>query len=282
MNFLQPFETLRGRVCVLTGGAGHIGKAFARGLAEVGVHVALIGRDAEKAQAVAMELETQYGVGALGLGSDVTSREKMDAACEVILAKWGKVDYLVNCAGGNMTNATAPQSMILDPSSLEGTFFDFTEEALSQVMALNFVGTLVPTQVFAAGMVARGEGSVINLSSVSAALPLTRVGGYSAAKAAIDNVTKWLAVHFAKTGVRVNAIAPGFFLTDQNRFLLLDQDTGELTARGQSILSQTPMGRFGELDELVGTLLYLLSPLSGFVTGSIAAVDGGFTAFGRV
>lgn len=282
IDYRQPFASLEGQVCVITGGAGVIGRALAEACAAVGISVALLGRDGEKAEKVARSLAEQYGVPAIGRSVDVLDKGALEAARESIEQDLGPVQHLVNCAGGNHPEATASQETILQADELAGSFFDLTETGIDAVFRLNFQGSLLPTQVFAAGMVARGAGNVVNISSVASFLPLTKVAGYSAAKAAINNLTAWLAAHFAPQGVRVNAIAPGFFLTDQNYYLLKDQATDDLTPRGHQILRNTPLGRFGEVEELGGTLLYLISPLARFVTGEVARVDGGFTAFGRV
>lgn len=279
---VHPFASLAGKVCVITGGAGYIGQAFAQALAAHGLHVAVLDFHAERAAAFAAQLTQTHGVPTLGLGVNVLERATLIAASEQIQAQLGPVAFLINCAGGNSPQATTQSEQIDDPHHLAGSFFDFTEAGIDFVTDLNFKGSLLPAQVFGAGMVARRAGVIINISSVSSFLPLTKVAGYSAAKAAINNFTRWLAAHFGRTGVRVNAIAPGFFLTDQNRFLLTDEKTGELTPRGHQIIAQTPMRRFGEVEDLTGTLLFLLSDLSAFMTGAIVPVDGGFTAFGRV
>ncbi|MDP5172345.1 MAG: SDR family oxidoreductase [Bacteroidia bacterium] len=282
LNYQQPFESLAGKVCVITGGAGLIGEALARGVASVGGKLALLGRNGAKAEQLARQLQQEFGIEAIGIGADVTDRDSLELAREMIHTRLGKISFLVNCAGGNHPDATASRGRMTADKDMTNSFFELTESGFKHVMDLNYLGTILPTQTFAQDMVENGEGVVVNLSSVSAFLPVTKVAGYSAAKAAINNFTKWLAVHFAETGVRVNAISPGFFLTEQNRFLLTEKETGELTDRGRTIISQTPMKRFGEVEELAGTLLYLLSPMAKFVTGEVVLVDGGFTAFGRV
>lgn len=273
MNTTDLFS-LQGKVAIVTGGTGVLGGAIARGLAGAGAQVAILGRRAEQAQAVAQAI-VDAGGQAIATPADVLKREDLEAAREQILAQWGRIDILVNAAGGNMPGATIVG---------ERTFFNMDISALDAVMGLNFTGSVLPSQAFGAAMVEAGSGSIINISSMAAAKVLTRVMGYSAAKAAIDNFTRWLATELAlkyKAPLRVNAIAPGFFIGEQNRDLLLQPD-GSLTARGQQIVNHTPMGRFGEPDELVGTAVWLASDASRFVTGVVVPVDGGFSAFSGV
>jgi NAD(P)-dependent dehydrogenase (short-subunit alcohol dehydrogenase family) len=254
---LQEWFGLDDRVAVVTGGTGALGSAMAAGLAAAGARVAVLSRHpAEDGDHLA-------------LAADVLRRDEVAAARDRVLAEWGRVDILVNAAGGNVPGAT------LDPGA---RVFDLTEDAFRAVVDLNLVGTLLPTQVFGAAM--EGEGAIVNVSSMASARAITRVIGYGAAKAAVENVTRWLAVELAP-GIRVNAIAPGFFIGEQNRALLLEPD-GTLTARGRAIVERTPAGRFGEADELVGTLVWLCSPAARFVTGTVVAVDGGFGAFSGV
>jgi NAD(P)-dependent dehydrogenase (short-subunit alcohol dehydrogenase family) len=208
--------------------------------------------------------------------ADVLKPETLREAEEAIRAEFGPVDTLINAAGGNSPRATTTSEL---------SFFDLPEDGLRFVFDLNIVGTILPCQVFGRGMAERGEGIILNVSSMCAFAPLTRVPAYSAAKAGISNFTQWLAVHFAQEyspSIRVNAIAPGFFLTSQNRYLLTDEETGELTGRGQTIIDHTPMDRFGDPEDLLGAVLWLLSPASGFVTGTVVAIDGGFSAFSGV
>ena len=271
---LTKMYDFRGRTAVVTGGTGVLGRVMVRALVGCGADVAVLARNREKADAVLSEIE---GPGrAVAFSGDATRRDDLERAAREIVAEFGRVDCLVNGAGGNHPQATTRPDL---------PFFDIPEEALRFVFDLNLLGTIFPSQVFGRLMAERGEGVVLNVSSMSAVRPLTRVLSYSAAKAGVNSFTQWLAVHLAteySPRIRVNAIAPGFFLTEQNRFLLTEEGTGRLTARGQSIISHTPMGRFGEPEDLLGTVLWLLSPASGFVTGIVVPVDGGFSAFGGV
>ena len=266
---------LRDRVAVVTGGSGVLGGAMARGLLDAGARVAILGRDRAKAERAAHDL----GGGSdrmVGLAGDVTQRETLEGAAQEVVSRWGGLDILVNAAGGNRPDANATPTQ---------SFFDLSAEALRGAVDLNLLGTVLPSQVFGRVMAERKAGSIINISSMAASRPLTRVVAYAASKAAVDNFTRWLATYMAQEcgpAIRVNAIAPGFFLGEQNRALLVDQATGQLTARGQAIIGHTPMGRFGEPDDLVGTLLWLASPASAFVTGIVVPVDGGFSAFSGV
>jgi NAD(P)-dependent dehydrogenase (short-subunit alcohol dehydrogenase family) len=264
----------RGRTVAVTGGTGVLGGVMLRALVGCGAQVAVLARNREKADALISELE---GPGrAAAFACDVTRREDLERAAREVVAEFGRVDCLLNGAGGNDPRATTRPDL---------SFFDIPEEALRFVFDLNFMGTVLPSQVFGRLMAERGEGVILNVSSMSALRPLTRVPSYSAAKAGVNSFTRWLAVHLAtecSPRIRVNAVAPGFFLTEQNRFLLTDRETGQLTARGQAIIAHTPMGRFGEPDDLLGAVLWLLSPASAFVTGVVVPVDGGFSAFGGV
>ncbi len=263
-----------GRSVVVTGGTGVLGSVMVRALLGCGANVALLARNRAKADALLEELS---GPGrALVVQGDATRREDLEEAAENVVAEFGRVDSLINGAGGNHPQATTRPDL---------PFFDMPEEALRFVFDLNLLGTIFPSQVFGRRMAEQGEGVILNVSSMSALRPLTRVVTYSAAKAGVNSFTQWLAVHLAKEyspRIRVNAIAPGFFLTEQNRFLLTEEATGALTARGQSIIDHTPMDRFGEPEDLLGTVLWLLSPASAFVTGIVVPVDGGFSAFGGV
>jgi NAD(P)-dependent dehydrogenase (short-subunit alcohol dehydrogenase family) len=230
----------------------------------------------EKVRGLAQDIQEQGGQ-ALGIAADVLDEDSLEAAAQQIMDRFGRVDILLNGAGGNKPEATAMPG--------QRTFFDLPPEALQWVFNLNFMGTLLPTQVFGAQMAQQKAGVIINISSMAAFTPLTRVVAYAAAKASINNFTQWLAVYMAREhspSIRVNAIAPGFFLGDQNRFLLVEKDSGELTPRGKQIIDHTPMGRFGEPDDLVGTLLWLASDASRFVTGVVVPVDGGFNAYSGV
>ena len=282
MNY--DFSDLVNKNCVLTGGAGVIGTSIATGLASAGVNVAILDLNKEAAEKVAESISSTTKAKVVGIEANVLKKESLIAALAEVKEKLGEVDLLINGAGGNSPKATAKEEMI-DPETvkdLNDTFFGLEMEGFSFVFDLNFVGTLLPTMVFAEEMVRRQKGAVLNISSMNAFKPLTKIPAYSAAKAAVNNLTEWLAVHFAKSNVRVNAIAPGFFVTNQNRFLLFDEKTNELTPRGLKIINGTPMGKFGETEDLIGTSLYLLSDLSKFVTGVIIPVDGGFNAYSGV
>jgi len=271
---------IAGKVCVITGGSGIIGRALAFGLAEANAKVAVIGTKKEKAEAVVQEINNKYPNAAIAVISNVLDKDALINAKKEINEKLGVIDVLVNCAGGNNPAATTQAEFLTndDINDLSKGFFGLELDGFRQVFDLNFLGTVLPTMIFAKDMAGRG-GSIINISSMSSYRPITRVVAYSAAKSAVNNLTEWLAVHLAKLNIRVNAIAPGFFLTEQNRFLLLDKETNQLTERGKKIIAHTPMGRFGEPEEIVGTLLYLISDISKFVTGVVIPVDGGFNAF---
>lgn len=264
---------LTGRVAVVTGGYGVLGGSMARYLSEQGAKVAILGRNAEKGNAKAVEIAETTGGETMFLQADVLDKEALQAACDRLCAEWGGVDILLNAAGGNQAGATIAPNQ---------TIFDLNTEAMRGVVDLNFMGTVLPTLVFGKAMAdAKRKGSIVNISSMAAQGVITRVVGYSASKAAIDNFTRWMAVEMAKKfgeGVRVNAIAPGFFLTEQNRTLLTNPD-GSLTDRSRDIIAATPYGRFGEPDELNGTLGWLASDASAFVTGVVVPVDGGFSIF---
>ncbi len=265
---------LTGRVIVVTGATGVLAGSAARYLATQGARVVFIGRDQGKLDTALADV-TRGGGEALGFSCDVLDRTALERTRDAILAQWGRVDVLINAAGGNQPGAT------ITPDK---TFLDLNLDAYRQVLALNLDGTVLPSQVFATALIAQKRGVIINFSSMAAARAITRVVGYSNAKAAIDNFTRWLAVEFATKygdGLRVNAIAPGFFVADQNRRLLLNED-GTPTARGQAVIDQTPFRRFGNTPELHGTLHYLVSDASAFVTGTVVPVDGGFSCFSGV
>jgi len=268
----NPFS-LAGRVAVVTGGTGAIGSALATGLAEAGARVVVLARGADAVGRTARALEAA-GHEAMGVAADVLDAATLEAARDTILARFGSIDVLVNCAGGNVAAATVPA---------DASPFDVPIEAYRDVIDLNLVGTLLPIRVFGPAMHDSAGCSIVNVSSLAATRGLTRVGGYGAAKAGIESITRWLAVELARrgTGIRVNAIAPGFLVGDQNRSLLVGTD-GELTERGEAIVENTPLGRFGQPAELVSTVVWLASDGARFVTGVVVPVDGGFSAFSGV
>ncbi len=275
------FDDLKGRNCVITGGFGILGMALTRGLAEAGVNLAVISRSADnpaKGEAIAKE----FGVKCLGISASTLDKEALIAARDLIHEKLGKIDILINCAGGNSPKATCKVEQMSKDDDLADTFYGLGLDGFQQVYDLNFKGTLLATMVFTTDMIEAGKGNVLNISSMNAIRPLTKIPAYSAAKGSINNFTQWYSVHVAQLGIRCNAIAPGFFLTDQNRFLLTDEQTGELKPRGKKIIANTPTHKFGEPEDLVGTMLYLLSDISSFVTGIVIPVDGGYSAFGGV
>ncbi len=278
---MVKIDDLQGKVCVFTGASGILGSAMAEALMAQGVKVAMLARNAEKLAAYADKL-TAKGYTVLGIAANVLDRPSLEAAREQIHAAWGKCDILVNCAGGNHPDGTAKAEQMTPDTPLADSFFGMKLEGFAQVFNLNFQGTLLPTMVFAEDMLGGRGGNIINISSMSAQLPLTKVGAYSAAKAAIDNFTKWLATHFAPMHIRVNAIAPGFFVTEQNRFLLFKEDGKTLSARGEKIIRATPMGHFGKAEDLQGAMVYLASSMSSFVTGTVLPVDGGFSCYAGV
>ena len=280
---MVPFSVdLRGKTAVVTGGGGVLCSAFAKALAECGASVAVLDLRKEAAQAVADEINASGGR-AIGVACNVLERESIERARAEILTSSGRVDLLLNGAGGNHPRATTDRETfsLSDLDEEVKTFFDLQSEDVSFVFNLNFIGTLLPTQVFARDMVQKG-GTIINVSSMNAYRPLTKIPAYSAAKSAVSNFTQWLAVHFADANIRVNAIAPGFFATAQNRALLFNED-GTPTERTGKILAATPMKRFGEPEELLGALLFLADErASGFMTGVVLPVDGGFSAYSGV
>jgi NAD(P)-dependent dehydrogenase (short-subunit alcohol dehydrogenase family) len=278
------FNDLNKKVCVLTGGAGIIGESIGEALAFAGISVAILDLDEKQAKETAESLNQKYETNNISVQANVLDKESLIRAKKMINEKFGKIDFLINCAGGNASNATTQveQITLKDLGSLEKTFFGLEIEGFEKVFALNFTGTLLPVMVFAEDMLQKGKGAILNISSMNSFRPLTKIPAYSAAKASINNFTQWLAVHFAKTGIRVNAVAPGFFLTNQNRFLLTDEKTGEATPRGIKIIANTPMGKYGEPEDLKGAVLFLLSDISSFITGIILPVDGGYSAYGGV
>ena len=280
----SAFSELKDRVCVITGGAGVIGSAVVRGLAAAGMKTVILDINGKLAAEVSARIQKETGSPVLGLQADVLSRDSLEQARKAIHEQAGRISYLINGAGGNSPKATT-QVETMDPSpgaDWDKTFLGLQMEGFDWVFDLNFKGTLLPSMILGRDMVEDGRGAILNISSMNSYKPLTKIPAYSAAKAAVNNFTEWLAVHLARTGVRVNAVAPGFFLTEQNRFLLLDEKTGEATERGRKIIANTPMGRYGEVEELQGTVLYLLSDLAAFVTGIVIPVDGGYSAFGGV
>jgi NAD(P)-dependent dehydrogenase (short-subunit alcohol dehydrogenase family) len=270
----QDLFSLEGRVAVVTGATGVLGGAMARGLARAGAKIGLLGRRRERAEEVAREISDAGGEAA-AVPADVLDEEQLREVRDAVLGRWGRLDVLVNAAGGNVPGATL---------SGDETVFDLPREAFGEVFELNLVGTLLPIQVLGEAMTRGDGGCILNVSSMAAARAITRVAGYSAAKAAVENLTRWLAVDLARRygdGVRVNAIAPGFFIGEQNRAMLLEED-GSLTDRGRAIVKHTPAGRFGEPGELVGAAIWLCSPAASFVNGAVIPVDGGFGAFSGV
>ena len=274
MSYLDNLFGIQGKVAVVTGGTGVLGKTMCQALANAGASVVIIGRRKDAADALAESIRKSGGA-AMGISADVLDETQLIDARNTIVQKFGAIDILVNGAGGNVPGATiAPDK----------TFMDLKMDDFRKVVDLNLTGTVLPSQVFGEVMVKNKRGVIINISSMAAIVPLTRIVGYSAAKGAVSNFTQWLAVEMARKfgeGIRVNAIAPGFFLTEQNRTLLTNTD-GSLTDRGKSIINSTPFGRFGEADELSGALLWLSSDASKFVSGIVVPVDGAFSAFAGV
>lgn len=276
LQFTKPDDFL-GKTIVITGGAGVLCSQMARSLCAGGANVVILDVNLPAAKQLVDEINhANNSDRATVLNCDVLEAESVQQALAQVLAKFGKIDGLINGAGGNHPDATTNEIKL---------FFDLPIEAIKWVFDLNLIGTLIPTQIVGRAMAAQQEGVILNISSMNAFRPLTRIPAYSAAKAAISNFTQWLAVHMAQEyspAIRVNAIAPGFFLTEQNRYLLIDHETGELSERGKRIIDHTPMGRFGNPQDLIGTVLWLLSPASEFVTGAVIPVDGGFSAFSGV
>lgn len=277
---------LSGKVAVVTGGGGVLCSAMAKAMALSGAKIAILNRSKESSDKVAAEINAAGGE-AIGVSADVLNKESLIAAEEIIREKLGACDILINGAGGNHPKGTTSKEYCEKEDLVNGaadlvSFYELETDGVSHVFNLNFIGSLLATQVFTKNMALNSGGTVINISSMSAFSPLTKIPAYSAAKSAVDNFTQWLAVHMSKVGIRVNAIAPGFFLSEQNRSLLTNED-GSYTARAEKIISQTPMGRFGNADELLGTLLWLVDDKSsGFVNGIVVPVDGGFSAFSGV
>ncbi|MFW5714152.1 MAG: SDR family oxidoreductase [Brevefilum sp.] len=265
---------LSGKVAVVTGGAGVLCSSIAKGLANAGAKIAVLDMDEAGAKQVALEIDAQ-GDSAISVGTDVLNKDSLKKARDIILDHFGQVDILINGAGGNKAAAT---------TSTDLPFFDLPEEAMQWVFNLNLLGTIYPTQVFGRVFADQGSGSVVNVSSMAAFRPLTNTIAYSAAKAGVSSFTEWMSVHFCQEyspQIRVNAIAPGFLLTQQNRYLLEDEQ-GNRTARGQKIIDNTPMRRYGTPEELIGAVIYLCSDAASFVTGIVLPIDGGFNAYSGV
>jgi len=266
---------LNGKIIVVTGGAGVLCASICRALSSEGAKIAILDINTHAADELAMEINQSSGE-AIALACDVSMKDDLEVAAHGIIQSYGCVDILINGAGGNNPHATTRADL---------PFFDLPENAINWVVDLNLIGTILACQVFGKIIAQQKKGIILNLSSMNAFRPLTRIPAYSAAKAAVSNFTQWLAVHMAQEyspEIRVNAIAPGFFLTDQNRYLLIDLATGNLTSRGQTIIDHTPMRRFGNPEDLLGTVLWLLSPASSFITGIVVPIDGGFSAFSGV
>jgi NAD(P)-dependent dehydrogenase (short-subunit alcohol dehydrogenase family) len=283
MNYPLHFD-LKDKIVVVTGGAGVLGSHFSKAIAQAGGKVVILGRSLDKAEVLAQSIRDQ-GFQALAVSADVLNKASIEEAKIAINHAFGPIDILINGAGGNDPKATTFDEYF-NPNTLDHqnqrNFFNLDLEGFNYVFGLNFTGTLIPTQIFAKDMIGRSGCSILNISSMSAFNPLTKIPAYSAAKAAINNFTKWMSVHFAEHGIRVNALAPGFFATEQNRTLLFTPD-GKLTPRSHKIIAGTPMKRFGEPEELIGTLLWLIdAKQSQFVTGIVVPVDGGFSAYSGV
>ncbi len=266
---------VNGLSIVITGGAGVLCSQMVKRFVELGAHVAVLDLDFQSAKGLVDDVEGNSGT-AIAIQVDVLDKKSIQTAAKQVINTYRRIDVLINGAGGNNSKATTGEN---------NSFFDLPVDAIRFVTDLNLLGTILPTQVFGKHIAERGEGVILNVSSMNALRPLTRIPAYSAAKAAVSNFTQWLAVHMAQEyspNIRVNAIAPGFLLTDQNRFLLTDETSGELTARGKSILDHTPMNRFGDPEDLLGVVQWLISPASKFVTGTVIPIDGGFSAFSGV
>ena len=274
-DILKRFD-LTGKVVAISGGGGELCGAMAEALGAMGVKVAVLDINLEKAEARSLTV-IQSGGTAKAFWCDVLDAVQVRECYEAVCSLWGPPDFLINDPRGSTSEE------FYGPTGSSGqaaqSFFDLNQAGFRQVFDLNFMGTFLVTQAFSKGMVEKGKGSIVNISSMSAFIPLTKVAAYSAAKAAVSNFTRWLAVHFSPVGIRVNALAPGFFMTEQNKFLLVNQKTGELLPRGHKVITHTPMGRFGQPDDLIGTLVWLLSDASSFVTGVVVPIDGGFSSY---
>jgi NAD(P)-dependent dehydrogenase (short-subunit alcohol dehydrogenase family) len=277
---LKRFD-LSGKTAAVTGGGGDLCGHMVEVLGAMGVKVAILDINLEKAEARAQSVWRAGGI-AEAYRCDILDVDQLRGYYDAVCRKWGPPDFLINGAGGNDPRGSTSDEFHepekpLDPGGK--SFFDLDPAGFRQVFDLNFLGTFLVTQNFSKGMVAKGKGAIVNISSMSAFTPLTKVAAYSAAKASVSNFTRWLAVHFSRTGVRVNALAPGFFMTEQLKFLHIDRKTGELLPRARKVIAHTPMGRYGEPDDLIGTLIWLLSDASSFVTGVVVPVDGGFSSY---
>jgi NAD(P)-dependent dehydrogenase (short-subunit alcohol dehydrogenase family) len=272
---LNQLYDFKGKTVVITGGTGILGAEMACALVGCRANVAIIDRKTELEEEMVKRIETYPGNYIIVFG-DVLNRDLLEESASMILEEYGSVDCLINAAGGNHPDATTGK---------DKSFFDLPIDALRFTTDLNLLGTIIPSQIFGKIMAEKGQGVILNISSMNAVRPLTRIPGYSAAKAAVTNFTQWIAVHMAQEysdKIRVNALAPGFFMTQQNKFLLTDEKSGKLTERGQKIIDHTPLGRFGDPEELLAAVIWLLSPASSFVTGSVISVDGGFAAYSGV
>ena len=279
-SILKRFD-LTGKVVAITGGGGELCGAMAEALGATGVKVAVLDINLESAEARSLTV-IQSGGTAKAFRCDVLDTVQIRECYGAVCSLWGPPDFLINGAGGNNPRATTSEEFhgpVGSSGPAAQSFFDLDPAGFRQVFDLNFMGTFLVSQAFSQGMIEKGRGSIVNISSMSAFIPLTKVAAYSAAKAAVSNFTQWLAVHFSPTGVRVNAMAPGFFMTEQNKFLLFNQKTGEPLPRGHKVIAHTPMGRFGQPDDLIGTLVWLLSDASSFVTGVVVPIDGGFSSY---
>jgi NAD(P)-dependent dehydrogenase (short-subunit alcohol dehydrogenase family) len=278
---LENYFSLEGRVGIITGAGGGLCGEMARALGALGARIAVLDLIQENARKVVEDIRREGGE-AEAHPCSVLDRGQLQEVEAAVRRRWGVPDFLINGAGGNDPRGSTSMEFLergTAPAAGERSFFELEPEAIDATFALNFQGTVLPTQVFARGMVERGSGCVLNISSMNAFTPLTKIPAYAAAKAAVANFTRWLAVHFAHTGVRVNALAPGFFLTEQLRFLYFDKTSGEPTPRARKVIEHTPMGRYGEPEDLLGAVIWLLSDSARFVTGTLVAIDGGFSAY---
>ncbi len=280
------FDDLKDKVCVLTGGSGVIGSRISEALGSKGVKLAILGIEEESMlNAMATDVSAKTGNKTIGVHVNVLEKASLAKAKEIVNEKLGSVDILINCAGGNNPKATTGAEILKEcnDETVGSSFFGLDPDCFKQVMDLNSLGTVLPSMVFGIDMAKKKKGVVLNISSMASYRPLTKVVAYSAAKASVNNFTQWLAVHLAKVNVRVNAIAPGFLLTKQNEYLMIkDKATGELSDRGKSVIGHTPMGRFGNPEELCGAILFLVSDMSSFITGVVMPIDGGFNVYAGV